>query len=472
MKIALLIFFCVLMGLRADADPTVAVQPGCRLTVELRDGSRVVGQTLDDTLSFHSATVGDIKLAWAGIRTVEYTDDTDAAHLTAANGDAFVVQLSNPTLDVQTGFGKTELPVKLIHSIKVSPPPKPIAFATPGSANGAGSHLTIILRDGSRLVGKGLDDTLNFHSTAMGDLKLTWAGIRSIVYEGTADSAQLTAANGDVYAVQFVAATVRLETSFGKSEVPVKFIRSISASNGGDAGEHLIGWWRLDDGSGTVAKDSSPSPYPHDGTLMNGPAWMQDPGPSEMSLQFNGRDQHVSLGNALQGKYEELSIACWVKHAKSGFREFIERNVWDQPDGIAMAMSGDGTGSVLFGHYQNNWVQSKTPVQDGHWHHIVGTIAPGEGDASYVYKIYVDGKLDNTALGSEGFTATATNGLGWSIGARNDGTWAYDGLIGDVRIYDHALSADEVEAIYAEQSDERASRPDSAPPSSHDAVDQ
>jgi hypothetical protein len=46
--------------------------------------------------------------------------------------------------------------------------------AAPASTDESGFQLTIELRDGLRLIGKGLDDTLNFHSTAMGDLKLTW----------------------------------------------------------------------------------------------------------------------------------------------------------------------------------------------------------------------------------------------------------------------------------------------------------
>lgn len=125
----------------------------------------------------------------------------DAAHLTATNGDALTVQLSNPTLVVQTGFGKTELPVKLIRSIKVSAA-KSNGTAASGAIDGNGLRLAIVLRDGSRLVGKGTADTLTFHSTAMGDLKFPWSGIRSLVYaSASTDSAQLTAKNGDVYEV-------------------------------------------------------------------------------------------------------------------------------------------------------------------------------------------------------------------------------------------------------------------------------
>ena len=178
-KLIFSIIVCALMGLLcAQAAPTGTSNSGFQLTIELRDGSRVVGKTLEDTLSFHSAALGDMKLSWAGIRSIEYAADTGTARLTATNGDGFTIQLVADTLRVETGFGKTDLPVKLIRSIKVT------LLATPNiqaaSANESGSRLTIELRDGSHVVGKGLDDTLIFHSTAMGDLKLTWAGIRSL----------------------------------------------------------------------------------------------------------------------------------------------------------------------------------------------------------------------------------------------------------------------------------------------------
>jgi hypothetical protein len=133
----------------------------------------------------------------------------------------------------------------------------------------------------------------------------------------------------------------------------------------------------------------------------------------------------------------------------------------------------DNNGSVAFGHYGSNGVQSKAVVQDDQWHHVVGTMAPSGSD--YTYSIYVDGKLDITATSSWGLTATSS---GWAIGARyddgtsrydgvvrNDGTYPYQGLIGDVRIYDHALSATEIQAIYEEQSNgELPSPPSPSPP--------
>ena len=399
----------------STAVSPAAMEAGAQLTLELRDGSRIVCKGLDDPLHFHSVSLGEVKLPISDILSIEFAakgdDGGSAARLTATNGDVLDVQFIAPTLHVETGFGKSELPVKMIKSIKVSSvgqgmeaqmsgasggmiqnpsfetpcvktnstyfsfinDPKNagwiftgmsgiaendsaytypayrqgtpygnqyaylqsvhgvngaisqiisnfqtgnyiFSFAasqrdhvgrdntenqtvtvmvdgtsvgsfTPADTNwycyqttpillNADNHtlvftnclitgdatilidnigvqnvapttkvpsvnekcpqLTIELRDGSRLLGKSLDDPLKFHSPSLGDLKLPVAGIGSLKLTDNGDNssaARLTATNGDVLDVQFIAPTLHVETGFGKSELPVKMIRSIKVSS-------------------------------------------------------------------------------------------------------------------------------------------------------------------------------------------------------------------------------------------------
>jgi len=201
---------------------------------------------------------------------------------------------------------------------------------------------------------------------------------------------------------------------------------------------NLVGWWKLDDGGGTVAKDSSHAFKGDDGKLVGKPKWAK--GKKGGALQLDG-NQYVSLGSILQGSYKEITIACWVKHGQSQWQNIVERSVWDKSDGIGLMMDYNST-SVSFGHYGIVCATSKANVQDDQWHHVAGTMRQSGSD--YVYSIYVDGKLDNTATNSMGLTPTEH---GWAIGARYDGSWGYRGLVEDVRIYDRALSAPEIQAI-------------------------
>jgi hypothetical protein len=208
-----------------------------------------------------------------------------------------------------------------------------------------------------------------------------------------------------------------------------------------NAGKNLIGWWKLDDGSGTAAKDSSRAFSSNDGKLVGDPKWVK--GRNGGALRLDG-NQYVSLGNIFQGGYTEISIVCWVKHGRSQWQNIVERSMWDNPDGIGLMMDYNTT-SVSFGHYGSG-VSSHANVQDNEWHHVAGTMRQSGSD--YIYSIYVDGQLDNAVTNSTGLTATTH---GWAIGARYDGSWTYRGLVEDVRIYDRALSDSEIRAIFAEK---------------------
>jgi len=89
------------------------------LTIELRDGSRVVGQSVDSQIQLHSALLGDLKLPVGEICAIEFTE-TNCAKLTAANGDVLMVQVAETEIPVRTSFGKVELAVAAIRSLRVS----------------------------------------------------------------------------------------------------------------------------------------------------------------------------------------------------------------------------------------------------------------------------------------------------------------------------------------------------------------
>jgi hypothetical protein len=90
-----------------------------RLTIELRDGSRVVGTSTERNLKFHSALLGDFKLAVEDIRSIDCVS-SNSAKLATVNGDVFLVWFVNPELRVSTSFGKVELPVNSLRHAAVS----------------------------------------------------------------------------------------------------------------------------------------------------------------------------------------------------------------------------------------------------------------------------------------------------------------------------------------------------------------
>lgn len=91
-----------------------------RLTVELRDGSRVVGTPAENSFRFHSS-LGKLKLTVADLRSVECVSSNSAKLLTAG-GDRLTVWFEDSSLAIKTGFGKIELPVSSIRKLTVSTP--------------------------------------------------------------------------------------------------------------------------------------------------------------------------------------------------------------------------------------------------------------------------------------------------------------------------------------------------------------
>jgi hypothetical protein len=92
-----------------------------RLTVELRDGSRVVGTSAEKNFKFHSALLGQIKLDVKNIRAVECAS-SNSAKLTTANGDSLTVSFVESKFGVNTSFGKVELAVETVRKFAVATP--------------------------------------------------------------------------------------------------------------------------------------------------------------------------------------------------------------------------------------------------------------------------------------------------------------------------------------------------------------
>jgi hypothetical protein len=55
----------------------------------------------------------------------------------------------------------------------------------------------------------------------------------------------------------------------------------------------LVGWWRLDEGTGTTAYDSSGNG--NDGTILGNPQWVA--GKVGGALDFDGNGDYIDCGN-------------------------------------------------------------------------------------------------------------------------------------------------------------------------------
>ena len=73
----------------------------------------------------------------------------------------------------------------------------------------------------------------------------------------------------------------------------------------------LVGWWRLDEGSGTMAFDSSGNG--NDARFEGSPVWAQA-GRLGSALKFNGSSDYLAApdSESLDINGDQLSIAAWI----------------------------------------------------------------------------------------------------------------------------------------------------------------
>lgn len=93
--------------------------PPPRLTVELRDGSCVIGESIKKDIEFRSALLGEIKLSVKDVRTIECVT-TNTAKVITVNNDLLTLTLLGSEIPVKTSFGKVELKAESIRKLTVT----------------------------------------------------------------------------------------------------------------------------------------------------------------------------------------------------------------------------------------------------------------------------------------------------------------------------------------------------------------
>jgi hypothetical protein len=158
------------------------------------------------------------------------------------------------------------------------------------------------------------------------------------------------------------------------------------------------------------------------------------------SLNFDGTDDYVPVALNIFG-YSQITYSAWVKingNPPSTQYSVVTGNygrsgIYIGTDGKAKARAWDTT---------DHYTDSNTLVTNNQWHHIVATYNQG----STLTKLYVDGKYENQMS----YYPNIINNT-YSYIAENPNTVAdtyFKGQIDDVRIYNYALTPEQVKTLY------------------------
>jgi len=203
----------------------------------------------------------------------------------------------------------------------------------------------------------------------------------------------------------------------------------------------LVGWWKFDEKEGTNAADSSGNS--NSGTLQGNPQWRPSAGKIGGALEFDGDGDFVSIAN--ESKFDfagQITISAWV-------------NIASVPqEWTAIITKGDSSWRLStvqqtrrFHFSVNDWnritLDGMRTVDTNQWHHVAAVYDGSE------MRIYVDGSPDVSKPWTGGINA---NDFPVCIGENAEQTGRFwHGLIDEVRVYNYALSEDEVAELAGAQ---------------------
>ena len=99
--------------------PKAAQEPALKVSVELADGSRLIGQPALTELLVHTA-FADITLPLKALRDLARAGDQEAYVLHLQNGDTLTGTLNLPGLELQTLLGLVRIPLSAVRHLEVS----------------------------------------------------------------------------------------------------------------------------------------------------------------------------------------------------------------------------------------------------------------------------------------------------------------------------------------------------------------
>jgi concanavalin A-like lectin/glucanase superfamily protein/List-Bact-rpt repeat protein/flagellar hook capping protein FlgD len=211
-------------------------------------------------------------------------------------------------------------------------------------------------------------------------------------------------------------------------------------------GQSLVGYWAMDEGTGTVLADSSA--FHNTGTIFGSPSWVT--GQRGSALVFDGTTTYATVADTPSLRIANaITLAAWVKPALFNTQDLIKKATNGSVNGYELSLaaaSGNpprrpfvrfNQATSADAYRLSSRVTSEYPT-NGTWMHLAATY-----DGATI-KLYINGVLDTTKAVS--FTI-ASNNLPLSIGGESNGARKYTGQMDDARVYNRALSASEVQAL-------------------------
>jgi hypothetical protein len=217
-------------------------------------------------------------------------------------------------------------------------------------------------------------------------------------------------------------------------------VASAPISTAQDIDPSLVGWWTFDEDLGDVARDDSGNG--NDAVLLGDPTWGTDPEHRGV-MMLDGTDDHILI----DGSVYELplyTMAIWFRvDGGSGQRDVLSAKGPTGVNGVLLEIQGAGTLRNLhrypFAPGGGSNIYSTNPYDDGAWHHAATVQTESE------MILYVDGQ----EIGRQPESNLFQGPLGeiWLGTLDQREIRMFPGPLDDFRLYNRALTAEEITKI-------------------------
>jgi hypothetical protein len=196
----------------------------------------------------------------------------------------------------------------------------------------------------------------------------------------------------------------------------------------------LVAHWPLDETEGMVITDRAGD---NDGYALGDPVWQPEGGMVDGALQLDGIDDYVSTPFVLNAADGKFSVFAWIKGGAPG------QAVLSQIGGVNWlcvdTLEGNLMTELKGSGRRAAELLSQTITTDDNWHRI-GLVWDGSNRM-----LCVDGIV--VAKDTQAQFVDSFGGLYIGAGKNLEPGGFFSGLIDDVRIYNVALSAEQIEAL-------------------------
>ena len=157
------------------------------------------------------------------------------------------------------------------------------------------------------------------------------------------------------------------------------------------------------------------------------------------ALNLDGNSWAEVHDNASLDITDAITLEAWINSTdKTQYGHIISKN--KSGDSNYAILTDITTGYLGFEAVSGEFKKTDYNVMDGNWNHVVVTY-----DETNL-KFYINGSLDDTIAYT---SAIPTNDVDIHIGARPDGVQLYEASIAQPRIYNRALTTEEIERNYS-----------------------